>query len=154
MSTKAPHIWTVHLELTCLSCRSRQQYLSDRLHAGLPGLEDLGVEPTPLESAAIAILRRHRVSYFYEEAVDVDEICRPSSSYAAWTRLRLPLPACDEGESGHDPLSLDSWTVLPRTELNCLYIIKFNFKSDFSASGQSQRLFSLGVCGQGKHPAP
>jgi NADH dehydrogenase (ubiquinone) 1 alpha subcomplex subunit 9 len=58
-----------------------QQYLSDKLTQGFPGLEDLGVRPTPLEAEAIAVLRRHRTSSYYEEAIDEDEICRTTSSH-------------------------------------------------------------------------
>lgn len=58
-----------------------QQFLSDTLTQGCPGLEDLGVKPTPLEAEAIAVLRRHRIASYYEEAMDDDEICRPTSSY-------------------------------------------------------------------------
>ncbi|KAL1770190.1 NADH dehydrogenase [ubiquinone] 1 alpha subcomplex subunit 9, mitochondrial [Sigmodon hispidus] len=35
-------------------------HISDVLASDLPGLEDLGIEPTPLELKAIEVLRRHR----------------------------------------------------------------------------------------------
>ncbi|KAK3732210.1 hypothetical protein QZH41_015303, partial [Actinostola sp. cb2023] len=59
-----------------------RQYLSDKLHPGFPGLEDLGIKPTAIETQAIAVLRRHRAPSNYEEAVDEDEICKPSNSYS------------------------------------------------------------------------
>ncbi|EDO34612.1 predicted protein [Nematostella vectensis] len=58
-----------------------RQFQSDALTPGLPGLEDLGIKPTPLGAEAIAVLRRHRQSYYYEEAIDEDEVCRKTASY-------------------------------------------------------------------------
>ena len=59
-----------------------QEFLSDQVTPGLPGLKDLGVEPHSVEDIAISVLRRHRDCYFFEDSIDSEEPCRPSSSYA------------------------------------------------------------------------
>lgn len=59
-----------------------REFLSDQVTPGLPGLKDLGVEPHSVEDIAISVLRRHRDSYFFEDSIDSEEPCRPSSSYA------------------------------------------------------------------------
>ena len=45
-------------------------HLSDTPHEDLPGLEDLGVTPTPLEDVAIATVRRYRDFYTYNKPID------------------------------------------------------------------------------------
>ena len=60
-----------------------QEFMSDQVTPGLPGLEDLGVEPSTLETIAISVLRRHRQSFFWDESIDSDAPCRPASSYAS-----------------------------------------------------------------------
>ena len=60
-----------------------QEFLSDQITAGLPGLEDLGVEPSSLNTIAISVLRRHRHSFFWDESIDSDAPCRPTSSYVS-----------------------------------------------------------------------
>ena len=57
--------------------------LSDQVTPGLSGLADLGVEPSALETIAISVLRRHRDVFFFDDAMDSDAPCRPTSSYAA-----------------------------------------------------------------------
>ena len=47
-----------------------QLHLSDTPHEDLPGLEDLGVTPTPLEDVAIATVRRYRNFYTYNKPID------------------------------------------------------------------------------------
>ena len=47
-----------------------QLHLSDTPHEDLPGLEDLGVTPTPVEDVAIATVRRYRNFYTYNKPVD------------------------------------------------------------------------------------
>lgn len=42
------------------SAVSSQIHISDVALPHLPGLEDLGIQPTPLELKAIEVLRRHR----------------------------------------------------------------------------------------------
>lgn len=59
-----------------------QQFNTDQLTQGLPRLEDLGVEPTAVDTAAITVLRRHRHLWTFEEALDEEEICKPTSAYA------------------------------------------------------------------------
>ena len=59
-----------------------QQFNTDELTQGLPRLEDLGVEPTAVDTAAITVLRRHRHLWTFEEALDEEEICKPTSAYA------------------------------------------------------------------------
>ena len=61
----------------------QQEFLSDQVTPGLPGLADLGVEPSALETIAISVLRRHRDVFFFDDAMDSDAPCRPTSSYAA-----------------------------------------------------------------------
>lgn len=60
-----------------------REFLSDQITAGLPGLEDLGVEPSSLDTIAISVLRRHRHSFFWDESIDSDAPCRPTSSYVS-----------------------------------------------------------------------
>ena len=60
----------------------QQEFLSDQVTPGLPGLADLGVEPSALETIAISVLRRHRDVFFFDDAMDSDAPCRPTSSYA------------------------------------------------------------------------
>lgn len=67
----------------CFFFPFQQEFLSDQVTPGLPGLTDLGVEPSALETIAIAVLRRHRDVYFFDDAIDSDAPCRPTSSYAA-----------------------------------------------------------------------
>lgn len=67
----------------CFFFPFQQEFLSDQVTPGLPGLADLGVEPSALETIAIAVLRRHRDVYFFDDAIDSDAPCRPTSSYAA-----------------------------------------------------------------------
>jgi hypothetical protein len=44
----------------------------------LPGLEDLGVDQTRLEDAAITVLRRYRNFYSYNKSLDdLESIQRP-----------------------------------------------------------------------------
>ena len=57
--------------------------MNDQVTPGLPGLEDLGVNPATLETIAISVLRRHRQSFFWDESIDSDAPCRPTSSYAS-----------------------------------------------------------------------
>lgn len=45
---------------TCSVVLSSQIHISDVLTPDLPGLEDLGIQATPLELKAIEVLRRHR----------------------------------------------------------------------------------------------
>lgn len=45
---------------TCSVVLSSQIHISDVLTHDLPGLEDLGIQATPLELKAIEVLRRHR----------------------------------------------------------------------------------------------
>lgn len=47
-------------------------HITDKKYPELPGLEDLGIIPTPLEQRAIEVLRRHR-KYRWIDA-DVDEV--------------------------------------------------------------------------------
>ena len=47
-----------------------QLHLSNVPTSGLPGLEDLGVTPTVLESNAIAILRRYRDFLDFDKSID------------------------------------------------------------------------------------
>lgn len=47
-----------------------QLHLSDAPHEDLPGLEDLGVTPTPMEDVAIATVRRYRNFYTYNKPID------------------------------------------------------------------------------------
>lgn len=46
------------LSILCVSLS--QIHISDVMPTDLPGLEDLGVQPTPLELKSIEVLRRHR----------------------------------------------------------------------------------------------
>ena len=61
----------------------QQEFLSDQVTPGFPGLADLGIEPSALETIAISVLRRHRDVFFFDDAMDSDAPCRPTSSYAA-----------------------------------------------------------------------
>uniref|UniRef100_A0A6B2F5G0 NADH dehydrogenase [ubiquinone] 1 alpha subcomplex subunit 9, mitochondrial n=1 Tax=Bothriechis nubestris TaxID=1766655 RepID=A0A6B2F5G0_9SAUR len=45
-------------------------YVTDKRLPDLPGLEDLGVNPTPLETKAIEVLRRHRRSYWVDAELE------------------------------------------------------------------------------------
>ncbi|KAJ7388582.1 39kDa subunit of ndufa9, NADH:ubiquinone oxidoreductase [Desmophyllum pertusum] len=59
-----------------------REFLSDQV-TGLPGLVDLGVEASTLDTIAISVLRRHRDSFFFDDTIDSDSPCRPTSSYIA-----------------------------------------------------------------------
>lgn len=60
-----------------------REFLSDKVTAELPGLQELGVEPSSLDTIAISVLRRHRQSFFWDESIDSDAPCRPTSSYVS-----------------------------------------------------------------------
>ncbi|XP_060548635.1 NADH dehydrogenase [ubiquinone] 1 alpha subcomplex subunit 9, mitochondrial [Pantherophis guttatus] len=45
-------------------------HISDKKFPDLPGLEDLGVNPTPLEMKAIEVLRRHRQSFWVDAELE------------------------------------------------------------------------------------
>ncbi|XP_028414034.1 NADH dehydrogenase [ubiquinone] 1 alpha subcomplex subunit 9, mitochondrial-like [Dendronephthya gigantea] len=59
-----------------------RQFNTDVPTDGLPMLEDIGVEPTAVDTAAITVLRRHRDLWTFEEALDEEEICKPTSAYS------------------------------------------------------------------------
>ncbi len=61
---------------------SFQQYLSEKPSSSAPTIEDLGVKPLKIDDAAIAMLRRHRDMYTFEEARMDEEVCKPTSAYA------------------------------------------------------------------------
>ncbi|KAG8142684.1 hypothetical protein E2320_005890 [Naja naja] len=42
-------------------------HITDKRFPDLPGLEDLGINPTPLEMKAIEVIRRHR-QFFWVDA--------------------------------------------------------------------------------------
>ena len=67
-----------------------QEFLSDQVTPGLPGLTDLGVDPSSLENIAISVLRRHRDVFFFDDAIDSDAPCRPTSAYAAQWKVGIP----------------------------------------------------------------
>lgn len=58
-----------------------RKFDNDEPIPGLPRLEDLGVEPTAVDTAAITVLRRHRDLWTFEEALDEEEICKATSAY-------------------------------------------------------------------------
>ena len=64
----------------CFACRN---FCLTRLQLRLPGLQELGVEPSSLDTIAISVLRRHRQSFFWDESIDSDAPCRPTSSYVS-----------------------------------------------------------------------
>ena len=67
-----------HLCGICARMYSLQLHLSDKTEQDLPGLEDLGVDPTRLEDAAITVLRRYRNFYSYNKSLDdLESIQRP-----------------------------------------------------------------------------
>ena len=47
-------------------------YLSEEPSGELPGLEDLGITPIPIEEQALFILRRYRS--FFDYSIPIDEI--------------------------------------------------------------------------------
>ncbi|XP_065836060.1 NADH dehydrogenase [ubiquinone] 1 alpha subcomplex subunit 9, mitochondrial-like [Oscarella lobularis] len=47
-----------------------RQHLSDTLTPNTPGLEDLGVDPMPIEEVALSVLRRHRDFFHFNESLD------------------------------------------------------------------------------------
>jgi hypothetical protein len=57
-----------------------QLHLSNVPTSGLPGLEDLGVTPTTLDSMAITILRRYRDFLDFDKSID--DINPPPASTA------------------------------------------------------------------------
>jgi len=56
-----------------------QQYISDSNSEDIPGLEDLGIKPVPLETYAIQIVRRHRQPDSYKKTLDDVAPLRKSS---------------------------------------------------------------------------
>ncbi|ETE62364.1 NADH dehydrogenase [ubiquinone] 1 alpha subcomplex subunit 9, mitochondrial, partial [Ophiophagus hannah] len=47
-----------------------QFHITDKRFPDLPGLEDLGINPTPLEMKAIEVIRRHRQSFWVEAELE------------------------------------------------------------------------------------
>ncbi|XP_046848884.1 NADH dehydrogenase [ubiquinone] 1 alpha subcomplex subunit 9, mitochondrial-like [Xenia sp. Carnegie-2017] len=58
-----------------------RQFNTDVPTEGLPRLQDLGIEPTAVDKAAITVLRRHRDLWTFEEALDEEEKCKPTTAY-------------------------------------------------------------------------
>ncbi|XP_063164466.1 NADH dehydrogenase [ubiquinone] 1 alpha subcomplex subunit 9, mitochondrial [Candoia aspera] len=52
-------------------------HTTDRRFPDLPGLEDLGITPTPLELKAIEVLRRHRQSFWVNTELEEAKPARP-----------------------------------------------------------------------------
>uniref|UniRef100_A0A7N5JPI1 NADH dehydrogenase [ubiquinone] 1 alpha subcomplex subunit 9, mitochondrial n=1 Tax=Ailuropoda melanoleuca TaxID=9646 RepID=A0A7N5JPI1_AILME len=52
-------------------------HTSDRRFPDLPGLEDLGIIPTPLELKALEVLRRHRQSFWVNAELEEAKPARP-----------------------------------------------------------------------------
>eukprot|EP00794_Sanderia_malayensis_P018215 gene18215-20033_t len=58
-----------------------RHYLSEIPSAHSLTFEDLGMKPAKIDDAAIAMLRRHRDMYHFEEAHVEEEACKPTSAY-------------------------------------------------------------------------
>lgn len=52
-------------------------HTTDMKFPDLPGLEDLGIVPTPIEQKAIEVLRRHRTFRWLEAELEEAKIAKP-----------------------------------------------------------------------------